>query len=83
MKYIKTYEGIAKYKAGDYIIANNYKEALRVAFTPDDVDNYVVAVSCDKEFKVKNSVEIPLNKIVRKLTDEEAELFISTKKYNI
>jgi hypothetical protein len=83
MKYLKTYEGIAKYKTGDYIIVNNYKETLRVAFTPDDGDNYVVAVSCNKEFKVKNSVEIPLDKIVRKLTDKEAELFLSTNKYNL
>jgi len=83
MKYLSTYEGIAKYRAGDYIIANNYKEPLRVAFTPDNGNNYVVAVSCNKEFKVKNSVEVPLDKIVRKLTDKESKLFISTNKYNI
>jgi len=83
MKYIKKFEKSRVSRRGDYIIANNYKEALRVAFTPDDGDNVVVVVSCNKEFKVKNSVEIPLNKIVRKLTDKEAELFISIKKFNI
>lgn len=87
MKHLKQYENFNILKktlmGGDYIMTTNYDHPMRIAYMPDKGDRTITTVPFYKEFKVKNSIDIPLENVIRKLTDEEVELFLISNKYNL